>query len=65
MISNLAHLHDQTKNVGVIVEHDTLCDICFKFAIALIHDAASKIILFLPKELSINIDLLCRQLHRG
>ncbi|KAI6751927.1 hypothetical protein HG531_006623 [Fusarium graminearum] len=27
MVSNLSHLHDETKDVGIVVEENTLCDV--------------------------------------
>jgi len=63
MIGHLTHLHDETENVGVVIEQNTLGDIGLKLSGAVIHNATCKIVLLLAEELSINIDLLSRQFH--
>lgn len=65
MICDLSHLHNETENVGVVVEQDTLCNICLELAGTAVHDTASKIILFLSKELTINVDFLGWKFHCG
>jgi hypothetical protein len=60
MICDLTHLHDKTKDVGIVVEKNTLSNVCLELSSTAVHDTASKVILFLAEELTINIDLLCR-----
>lgn len=58
MICDLTHLHDKTEDVGIVVEENTLSNICLELSGTAVHDAASEVILFLAKELTVNIDLL-------
>jgi hypothetical protein len=39
MVGHLAHLHDETEYVGVIVQHNTARDICIKLSGSILHDA--------------------------
>ena len=64
MICDLSHLHNETENVGVVVEQDTLCDVCLESAGAVVHDTASKVVLFLSKELAVDVDFLGWEFHR-
>lgn len=50
MICDLAHLHDQTEDIGVIVEHDTTRDIGIKLASCVRHDARGEITFDFPEE---------------
>jgi len=63
MISDLTHLHDETKDIGIVVEKNTLSDVCIEFALIVVHDTACKIVLLETEKLPINIDLLCRKFH--
>lgn len=40
MVCDLAHLHDQAEDVGIVVQHDTTADICIKLSGGIGHDAA-------------------------
>lgn len=64
MICDLTHLHNETKYVGIIVQENTLSNVRLELAGTVIHDATSKVILFLPKELSINVYFLGGEFHR-
>jgi hypothetical protein len=64
MICNLSHLHDETKDVGVVVQKNTLGDVSVKLALAAGHDTVGKIVLFFSKELSVNVYFLDWKLHR-
>jgi hypothetical protein len=63
VICDLSHLHNETEDVGVVVEKDPLCDIGLEFPGTIVHDTTSKVILLFTEELTINIDLLGRKLH--
>ena len=60
MICHLAHLHDKTEDIGIVVEENTLSNVCLELPGTAVHNAASEVILFLAEELTVNIDLLCR-----
>ena len=63
MIGNLSHLHDQSEDVGIVVEQNTLGDIGLELAGSAVHNTAGKVIFLLAEELTVNIDLLGRKLH--
>jgi len=63
MVSDLTHLHNQTEDVGVIVEQNTLSDVCFELSGTVVHDTTSEIVLLFAKELTVDIDLLSWQFH--
>lgn len=60
MICNLSHLHNETKDVGVVVEKHALSDVSIKLALAVGHNTVGEIILRFTEELAIDIDLLDR-----
>jgi hypothetical protein len=64
MICDLSHLHNETENVGVVVEQDTLCNVCLELAGTVVHDTASKVVLFLSKELTVDVNFLGWEFHR-
>lgn len=63
MVSDLTHLHNQTEDVGVIVEQNTLRDVCFELSSTVIHDTTGEVILLFAEELAVDIDLLSWQFH--
>jgi hypothetical protein len=65
VIRNLTHLHNETEDIGIVVEKNTLSDIGLKLSSTAVHNTTSKVILFLTKELTIDVDFLCWQLHSG
>lgn len=65
MVGNLTHLHDQSEDVGVVVQQNTLGDIGLEFASAVVHNAACKVVLLFAEEFAIDINLLGWELHRG
>lgn len=65
MIGDLAHLHDETEDVGIVVQQHALCDISLELTSTIRHDAAGKVVLFLAEKFAINVDLLGRKLHGG
>lgn len=64
MIRNLSHLHDETENVGVVVQENTLSNVSVEFTLPTRHNAVGEVILSFTKELAVDVDLLDRQLHR-
>jgi len=65
MIGDLAHLHDETEDVGIVIQQHALCDISLELASTIRHDAAGKVVLFLAEKFAVNVDLLGRKLHGG
>jgi hypothetical protein len=65
MICDLAHLHNETEDVGIVVEKNALRDIGLKLSSTTVHNTTSKVVLFLAKELTIDVDFLGWQLHSG
>jgi len=63
MIGDLTHLHDKSEDIGIIVEKNTLSDVGLELAGTAVHDTACEIILFLTKELTIDVDFFGWQLH--
>ena len=64
MICDLAHLHNETKNICIVVQDNTLSNVGFELTGTAVHNATSEVILFLPKELTINVDFLGGEFHR-
>lgn len=50
MIRNLAHLHDETENVGIIIEHNTPAHICVELPGGVGHDATREVSFNLPEK---------------
>lgn len=50
VICHLAHLHNETENVGVVVQHDTSTNICIELPSGVRHDAGGKVTLDLAEE---------------
>jgi hypothetical protein len=65
MVRYLAHLHNETEDVRIVIEKDALSDVRLEFPSAIIHNTASKIVFFLAEKLAINVDLFGRQFHSG
>lgn len=63
MVRNLSHLHDKPKDVGVVVQKNTLGHISVKLALSIGHDAVGEIIFRLTKELAVDVYLLYRKVH--
>lgn len=59
MISNLTHLHDETKDVGVVVQHDTLAHIGIKPSSRVSHDTVGEVTFNLAEELVVQDDTTC------
>jgi hypothetical protein len=56
VIGYLPHLHDQTKNVGVVVEHYTSADVGVKLARSVCHDTTGEIVFDLAEKLIVDGD---------
>lgn len=65
MICDLTHLHDQTEDVGVIIEYDSLSHVCIELAIGICHDARRKVAFDLPEEFVMDDYMFGRQFHRS
>lgn len=50
VVGDLAHLHDETEDVGVVVQHDTAAHVGIELSSGAGHDALGKISLDLAKE---------------
>lgn len=50
VVGDLTHLHDQTENVGIIVQHNTPTDISVELPCGVGHDASRKVPLNFTKE---------------
>ena len=59
----LTHLHDEAKNVRVIVQHDTTTHVGIKLPGGVGHDAGREVSLNLAEELIVNDDFLRWKLH--
>lgn len=59
----MTHLHDEAKNVRVVVEHDTTTHVRIKLPGSVGHDAGRKVPLNLAEELIVNNDFLRWKLH--
>lgn len=58
MIRYLPHLHDQTKNIGIVVEHDTTADVSIELSSGVGHDTGRKITLDFAEELVVYDDTI-------
>ena len=56
VIGYLPHLHDQTENVGVVIEHNTSADVGVELARRVGHDTAGEIMFDLAEELVMDGD---------
>lgn len=54
MIRDLPHLHDQTEDIGVVIEHDTPADVGVKLAGRVSHDTAGEIMFNLAEKFIMN-----------
>ena len=61
----MTHLHDEAKNVRVVVEHDTTTNVGVKLPGGIGHDAGRKVSLDLAEEFIVNDDFLRWKLHRS
>ena len=59
----MTHLHDEAKNVRIVVEHDTTTYICIELSGGVGHDAGRKIPLDLAEKFIVNDDFLRWKLH--
>lgn len=50
VVRHLSHLHDETENIGIIVQHDTSTDVGVKLPTRVGHDTAGEIMFDLAKE---------------
>ena len=64
VVCYLTHLHDQAKDVGVIVEHNTTADIGVECSSHVGHDAGGEVPLDLAEELIVDDNFLWWELHR-
>lgn len=56
VIGYLPHLHDQTENVGVIIEHDTSANVGVKLTRGVGHDTTREIMFDLAEEFIMDSD---------
>jgi hypothetical protein len=63
MICDLTHLHNETEDVGIIVEHYTSSNVGLELAVGVGHDAAGKVMFLDAKELIVDPNVLGRKLH--
>ena len=56
MVGNLTHLHDQPKNIGIVVEHDTPADVGIELSRRVGHNAAGEIMLDFAEEFIVQGD---------
>lgn len=61
VIRNLTHLHNEAKDIGIVVQHDTARHIGIKGTGGITHDARRKVSLNLAKEFLVNDHLLGRE----
>ena len=59
----MTHLHDEAKNVRVVVEHDTTTHVRIKLPGGVGHDAGRKVSLDLAEELIVNDYFFRWKLH--
>jgi hypothetical protein len=64
VVGNLAHLHDQAKDICIVVEHDSTRHISVKGTSSICHDAGREITLDLAEELVVYDNFLGRQFLR-
>ena len=65
MVGNLAHLHDETEDIGIVVKHNSRTNVGVEFAGGVGHDARRKVPLDLAEEFIVNDDFLGWKLHRS
>jgi hypothetical protein len=63
VVGNLSHLHNQAKDISVIVEHNTLGHICVKLALSVRHYTLRKVPFDFTEELVVDDHVFWRQLH--
>lgn len=56
VVRYLAHLHNQTEDICVVVQHDTLTNVGIKFSRGIGHNAPREVIFVLAKELVVQGD---------
>ena len=61
----MTHLHDEAKDVRVIIKHDAATHVRVKLAGSVGHNAGRKVSLDLAEELVVNEDFLRGKLHRS
>jgi len=66
VIGHLPHLHDQTKDVCIVVQHDTLTDIGIELSSRIGHNAAREIMFDLTEKFIVDdyaTQVLCSALQ--
>ena len=61
----MTHLHDEAKDVRVIIKHNAATHVRVKLAGSVGHDAGRKVSLDLAEELIVNDNFLRGKLHRS
>lgn len=58
MVGDLTHLHDETENVGVVVQHDAAAHVSIELPSGVGHDALGEISFDLAKEFVVQDDTI-------
>lgn len=64
MVRNLAHLHDQSEDVGIVVQHDTVAHVGIEFSGRVRHDTTGEILFDLAEKFIVQRDTFRWKLHR-
>lgn len=56
VVRHLSHLHDETENIGIIIQHDTATDVGIKLPTRVGHDTSREVMFDLAKELVVDSD---------
>ncbi len=63
VVGDLAHLHDETEDVGVVVQHHTAADVGIELADGVRHDAGGEVALDFAEEFIVDDDFFWGKLH--
>ena len=61
----MTHLHDEAKDVRIVIKHNAATHVRVKLACSVGHDAGRKVSLDFAEELIVNDDFLRGKFHRS